>query len=174
MGEDLYCLSKAWRVVAILLILFCLGMIFLFSGQDGPSSDSLSTQVTVVITRLATGETPDVHSSAFARAHRIVRKIAHATEYGMLAASCALLTHTFPLATRRRFLFAGVACLPTAALDEYLQTFHPGRNGSPVDVCIDMLGACAALLLVFLLTRLLRKRRQKCVKHGESGDYSLS
>lgn len=157
------CLHKAWRIAAALCILASLSIIFLFSGQDGAASGSLSTRVTVAIITLATNETPDVLSPAFSRAHHVVRKLAHATEYGMLAASCALMAHTFALAPGKRFLFAGAACLPVAALDEYLQTFRSGRFGSPADVCIDMLGAIFALLLFYGIwsaaTGSRRKRR---------------
>jgi VanZ family protein len=40
-----------------------------------------------------------------------------------------------------------------AASDEYHQTFVPGRNGTPVDVGVDAVGALVALLVVGSLGR---------------------
>lgn len=145
------CLHIRWRTVACFLILACLAMIFLFSGQNGSASDSLSTKVTVFIIKAVTARAPDVRSLAFFRAHHIVRKLAHATEYGLLAASVALLTHTYRLSLRKRYAFPALFCLLTAMLDECLQTFRIARNGSAVDVLIDMGGALFALLLFYVI-----------------------
>lgn len=155
------CLHRNWRVVAVILILACLAMIFLFSGQDGQTSDSLSTQVTVAIIKVTTKETPNTHSLAFFRTHHVVRKIAHATEYGLLAASCALLMHTFSLSNAKRYGTSCVACLPFAALDEFLQTFRAERNGSVIDVGIDMLGVLFALLLFYWIWNMVSKHSRR-------------
>ena len=47
-----------------------------------------------------------------------------------------------------------------AGLDEYHQTFIPGRSGEPRDVCVDMAGAALAVLLVAVLLWTARWRME--------------
>jgi hypothetical protein len=69
----------------------------------------------------------------------VLRKLAHAGEYGVLG---ALLTRAMG---RPWVAFAlGVAY---AVSDEIHQSFVPGRMGSPVDVAIDAAGVAAGVLV---------------------------
>jgi len=79
----------------------------------------------------------------------ILKKAAHMMEYGTLA---FLLWRALsrgrgtllwsPLVT------AFLVSVLYAVSDEYHQTFVPGRNGTPVDVGIDAVGALVALLVL--------------------------
>jgi VanZ family protein len=82
-------------------------------------------------------------------AHFAVRKLAHLTEYGILA----WLLYRARGDTQRawdtrwaRFAVAGV--LVVAVVDEVHQHFVPSRVGSPVDVAIDLIGGILALIVV--------------------------
>jgi len=87
---------------------------------------------------------PDL-SSGLGVIDLVGRKLIHAGEY-------ALLCFLWWRALRCRMPPAGSLGLAFAlavaygALDEYHQTFVAGRNGSPVDVGIDALGAALAVL----------------------------
>jgi VanZ family protein len=80
----------------------------------------------------------------------VLRKLAHAAEYAVLA---ALVWRAL-----RNELAALVVTLGYAATDELHQTFVRGRHGSPVDVAIDGIGAAIGLVLVLHVrgTRLVR------------------
>jgi VanZ family protein len=77
----------------------------------------------------------------------VLRKLAHATEYAVLA---ALLTRA--LAPLGAFL----AAVGFAVTDELHQALVPGRSARPLDVLIDAAGALVGLLL---LRRWLASRR---------------
>ena len=79
----------------------------------------------------------------------------------MLAVSCALLTHTYPISAMKRYGFPAATCLLTAGLDECQQTFRVMRNGSIADVGIDMCAVILALLLFHLLWRLALRVRSR-------------
>lgn len=89
---------------------------------------------------------PDL-SSGLGVIDLVGRKLTHAGEYALL---CFLLWR----ALRGRLPGAGALGLAFAlavaygAVDEYHQTFVAGRNGSPVDVGIDALGAALAVLAI--------------------------
>lgn len=50
---------------------------------------------------------------------------------------------------QRPYLAAFIIVFLHAISDEFHQTFIPGRNGTPVDVLIDMCGALSCLLLLY-------------------------
>ena len=77
----------------------------------------------------------------------LLKKAGHAVVYGVLAwlYRRALRRH-IPTGTALRAISIGLA-VAYAMSDEYHQTFVPGRNGNLVDVAIDVVGACGAMLL---------------------------
>jgi VanZ family protein len=69
----------------------------------------------------------------------VLRKIAHATEYAILA---ALLVRAL-----RRPGWAVALAIAYSISDEVHQSFVSGRHGSPVDVGIDAVGVMVGALL---------------------------
>jgi len=67
----------------------------------------------------------------------VLRKLAHMTEYAVLALLLLRATRSYAWALA---LAVGYACT-----DEFHQTFVRGRHGSPIDVAIDGLGALIGL-----------------------------
>ncbi len=76
----------------------------------------------------------------------VLRKLAHATEYAILAALVARALADLP---------AFLATVAFAVSDELHQLLVPGRAGRPDDVALDAAGALAGLLVL----RWLRSRR---------------
>jgi VanZ family protein len=72
----------------------------------------------------------------------VLRKIAHASEYAVLA---ALLVRAL-----RQPAIAGLLAVAYSISDEIHQSFVSGRHGAPVDVLIDSVGV---LVGVFLASR---------------------
>jgi hypothetical protein len=72
----------------------------------------------------------------------VLRKIAHATEYAILA---ALLVRALGRPT-----VAGLLAVGYSITDEIHQSFVSGRHGAPVDVLVDSVGV---LVGVFLAAR---------------------
>lgn len=89
---------------------------------------------------------PDL-SSGLGLADVIGRKLIHAVEYALLCFLWwrALVTQLAPPQALAAALLVSVGY---AALDEFHQTFVEGRNGSPIDVAIDALGAGIAATVI--------------------------
>lgn len=128
-------------------------LIYSFSAQDGKVSGNLSYKVSEIIVETA-NEAFELHWSAaeeaqyIERIHYPVRKLAHMTEYFLLA-----LTVSFPLYVYRvrgiwLLLLAGTICVGFACLDEFHQSFVAGRSPSKKDVAIDSIGVMAGILLM--------------------------
>ena len=69
----------------------------------------------------------------------VLRKLAHMTEYAVLALLLLRATGSYA--------WAFAAAVAYACTDEFHQTFVRGRHGTPVDVGIDAVGALVGLLV---------------------------
>jgi len=120
------------------------------------SSDSFSANNTSrIIGPLVLWLFPNTTPETLAVVHFIVRKIAHFTEYAILAylAARALRTSPRPALANRWFLAAFALVIVYALLDEYHQTFVPSRTASIYDSFIDMTGGLVTLLVLRLRRR---------------------
>ena len=89
----------------------------------------------------------------------ILKKASHVMEYGLLAFLLwRALSRGQGTLSWSALVTAFVVSVLYAVSDEYHQTFVPGRNGTPVDVGIDAVGALVALLVVGSLGK---KRRRE-------------
>ncbi|MHB1306963.1 MAG: VanZ family protein [Limisphaerales bacterium] len=101
---------------------------------------------------------PDITPDGIAQVQFLIRKLAHLTEYAVLALLVTIgLSRTFRLWclewSARRAWMALTLCAAYAATDELHQAFVSSRTGSPVDVGIDICGAALALGMLWLLKR---------------------
>ncbi len=81
--------------------------------------------------------------------HGYVRKLAHLTEYAILAfwASRAFSTSSVRFLQKFRFVFALALVISVASIDEYNQSFNSLRTGSIYDVLLDISGG--TLMIIF-------------------------
>jgi len=77
----------------------------------------------------------------------ILRKIAHITEYSVLA-FLAFRAAAQSIGKRRALAYAVLFAFAFALSDEYHQTFIAGRSGNAVDVTIDSLGIFLSVFLI--------------------------
>jgi VanZ family protein len=115
------------------------------------SSDSFSANNTSrIIGPLVLWLFPNTSPETLAAIHFIVRKIAHFTEYAILAYLAARAFRTSPrLALANRWFVAALALVVVyALLDEYHQAFVPSRTASIYDSFIDMSGGLITLVIL--------------------------
>jgi len=94
---------------------------------------------------------PDTTPESMLVIHAVVRKIAHLTEYALLAILASRAFRGSPReGLRARWFLASVVLIVVYALvDEYHQSFVPSRTGSIYDSLIDMTGGFIALVIVW-------------------------
>lgn len=151
-------ISLPTRILSFLPVALLLFLIFGFSSQDGEASGSLSFQISLYIVQLFSPLLPVAMSEEILLEqaeliHYFVRKAAHMTEYFLLTLSLQLpltawLSHL--LTWKARILAGAGLTVIFAALDEFHQSFVPGRSGNFTDVCIDSIGVIAASLCLIL------------------------
>lgn len=123
------------KPLSFLPALAMMALIFSFSAQTGVSSGQLSYKVSYKLvetgSRVLDKPLDDVQIDAYAR--RIegpVRKLAHMTEYFILAITVALPFYVYGLRGFPLLLVAGAICVGFACTDEYHQSFVAGRGPS--------------------------------------------
>ncbi len=146
-------LLKPLSFIPALLMMY---LIFSFSAQDGTTSGNLSYKVSEIIIETA-NESFGLHWSAqeeaqyIQRIHHPVRKLAHMTEYFLLAVSVSFPLYVYGVRGIWLLLLAGSFCVGFAALDEYHQSFVAGRGPSKRDVAIDSIGISVGVILVQMI-----------------------
>lgn len=135
--------SKKFSIItAWLLVFLFMCAIFSLSAQNADESSSLSNGLLQKVMDFT-----HISLSSFA-----IRKLAHATEYALLA---LLFSNAFyrlcgnPLSSAAFSLTSIYACT-----DEFHQLFVSGRGCSLFDVGIDSLGALTGTLICFLIFNL--------------------
>lgn len=158
-----------------------------FSSDNGAASRLLSRPVAYIICRLAEIAVPqsaaqvgnisdindlmDLQSSYLDMVEKVTRKCAHVFEYACLAFSIWVLIYCLNKIRRRYSYLSGfLGVLIVGSIDEINQSSIEGRWGSPVDVCVDLIGAFLAMLLTTLVMKSLYKKYRK--KYGQ--DINIS
>lgn len=126
--------QKLWMLISILLML----SIFLFSNQNGPSSQETSSFFSQWLTFMP-------HADFF------VRKAAHFTIYGCLGFSYYQTLQSKTNSHKNIWIAIGFAFL-YACSDEIHQLFSDGRSGQFSDVLLDTLGSAFFIIISHLLS----------------------
>lgn len=86
---------------------------------------------------------PDLKSGLETWQDVVLRKIAHASEYFVLSYFFSRCLAVQGAWRSRHYLAVVIFALAVASVDELYQTTVRGRNGSPMDMFIDVVGAAA-------------------------------
>lgn len=146
-------LLKPLSFIPALLLMY---MIFSFSDQEAELSSSISYKVSYTIVKSVdyvfdTGLEEYQISDYAHRINGITRKLAHMTEYFLLAVAVSFPLYVYGLRGILLVLVAGAVCIGFACSDEYHQSFVSGRAASKKDVAIDSFGVLVGILLVRII-----------------------
>ncbi len=124
-------------------------MAIFFPVGNRALSSSLTYEISTAVFRWLF---PHASTEAVGVFYIVFRKSLHFFEYGILA---YLLYRAFRGTDRRKWVpgwafRAGLVAVAYGFLDEYLQSFVPDRNGSPIDWGIDTAGIAAVLGTKFM------------------------
>lgn len=160
-------------VLAVMII------IFMFSARTAEESGQDSSKVVELLKSIYEWMTEKgfPQLSVDFPVSLIVRKLAHFSEYCLLAICVMLHLFEYKLKNRYRFIIAAVFCSVYAMTDEFHQLFVPGRGGAVTDVLIDSCGAVVGAALAGTLAKLYRtsknRSRQKNVYIKEANSESV-
>lgn len=148
---------------AILLLALYL-VIFGFSAQNGEQSGSVSMQLSekcVEILNTISGkywENTAVESAAMFFEHPL-RKLAHFSEYACMGILIFSIVYQWVMG-KKKYLIATLWVFLSAAVDEWHQSFVPGRYASIKDVLLDTCGGICGIVLLTLIIKGRKKSRE--------------
>lgn len=152
------------QIIFFILALALMGVIFYFSHQTAEVSTGQSDSIGLLIGRFLFsdfGMWDKALQLAFAsEISHIVRKTAHATEYGILALFWFNAIFNKDSKLIKTGIVTVIICALYAASDEFHQLFIAGRSGKVGDVLIDTTGALTMTLICILVCCLYRKRKK--------------
>jgi VanZ family protein len=144
--------SRRRIILIIFLSIFVVAEIILicsFTSQNTTVSNAQSKEIVKAIENSTENYIAIKHEATFWREtlNLIVRKMAHFLEYTVLGIFvCALINVTINKHVRSAVItFAG--CTVLALIDEFRQSFVPGRTARLTDVGIDIFGAVMGITL---------------------------
>ena len=143
-------------------------VIFIFSAQSGDDSANLSGGITEAIVSFLYKDfdsfSPNKQLAILDKAHFIIRKLAHFTEYAILGifSSLTCLTYIYDKVTDFASVKNKICMLKVISIsfifstlyaisDEIHQGFTDNRYPSPRDVIIDSSGALTGILITCLI-----------------------
>lgn len=94
---------------------------------------------------------PDASPATLLQYHGYIRKLAHFTEYAILAFFAYRV-----FKSRHPYLSATLLVAAVAIADEINQSFNSSRTASPYDVLLDVIGGATMLFLIWLAGNLKR------------------
>ena len=144
---------KPLSFIPALLLMY---MIYSFSAQEGELSSSVSYKASCVIVEAADQVfdmgLDNYQVSYYAtKINGVTRKLAHMTEYFLLAIAVSFPLYVYGLHGFLLMLLAGGLCIAFACGDEYHQSFVSGRSPSMKDVGIDSFGVFLGIIIVRII-----------------------
>lgn len=153
---------KIKRIILTILLISWMGVIFIFSSQDGEQSKKLSDGVTevivnkvIVVTKIKVS--PEKKIQIVEKSHLGIRKCAHFTLYFILGILSFLTCKSYGI---KKIYIPLLICLLYAMSDEIHQMFTLDRYANLLDVFIDFSGA---LVSIFILNYLIDVNENKSI-----------
>lgn len=151
-----------WLFAAILWM----ALIFHFSNQKAAESSEISGSLTY---RLAEGINSvfglewsgETLEEAAEKMEHPIRKMAHMTEYAILAWIFLGNCMQYGRLQKKAYLYAWLFASIYAATDEFHQLFIEGRSGEVRDAGIDSFGALFGLLFAWAVLYIWNKQKNK-------------
>ena len=165
--NDSKSLKKIVLKISIWIPVILMGRaIFGFSGQNGEQSGGLSSKIaSIIVDRADKAGIIDIDEAGkqilIDKMQYPIRKCAHMTEYAIFAALTFIALYYDGIRKRMTYIWAVIIAFLFACTDEFHQLFVPGRSGQFTDVCIDTIGACIGMLIIFLIRKIIYCRNKK-------------
>ena len=157
-------------LISLLVLILWMCIIFFMSNMNANESNSQSKGTINQIIEKGVSTTnglgiTDKHPTEN-RINRIIeklnpifRKMAHASEFMVLALLVIYVLKSCGVKGKRLYLIALLICFLYACIDEYHQTFVNGRTGQFTDVLIDTAGGAIGCAIIIAKNKFLSKNK---------------
>mgnify|MGYP005790170019 CR=1 FL=1 len=150
------------RVLLVVLIFINFVVTFGFSGQSGTESSGVSRKVTLFLLNIwGNYDEPlnEEQEQEVQNIEHIVRKVAHFSIYALLGFLLMGLASTYNICNKKKIILSLIVGILYASLDEFHQSFIPGRTALVTDVLIDTAGTTTGIIIMWLIIKFYKKSR---------------
>lgn len=147
------------KVIYWCLLIIWMSIIFFMSNQPADISDGHSRLVVQILMFIGV----DINSASADLANFIVRKVAHFTEYMILAYLIFNVLEFYCKDRNKLILFSIALVFMYASSDEIHQYFIAGRECAFRDVLIDTSGGITSIIITNIVKKITLKKRAICV-----------
>lgn len=138
----------------ILVILWC-GVIFFFSAEDRSVSHDRSSRIKETVEKVIVKviDEKEINVNLRGRLEYYVRKTGHLVEYFILAVLVCNALWISGLRGVKLYSVTFYMSVVYASLDEFHQSFVPGRGPQVEDVLLDGVGVVIGIIASFMILR---------------------
>ena len=141
------------KIILTILVILWMILIFGFSSQTGnestKTSDTIVNRAVYITEKVGKKDyTKNEKKSIRKIIERIIRKLAHFTEYFILAILVYLMFKEYGVSNL--FMWTMIFCILYSMTDEFHQLFISERTGKIYDIFIDTFGSFVAMLIIKL------------------------
>lgn len=146
------------KFILILLIVLWMGIIYFFSSCNGIESKNqsiglLDSTIGKIIVFFDNDISEERKLVIIEKLDYPIRKIAHMSEYFILAILVSLLISEYNISLLKILIISFAICFIYACSDEIHQLFVRARSGQITDVIIDSIGSSMWLIIYYLVRK---------------------
>lgn len=144
------------KIIKFILIVVWMGIIFIFSSDNGEASTKKSDGVIIKTVEFFYGRELTTMEKEKWTTYLVVpvRKGAHFSVYFVLGILILSFILEFMSLNKLAIKLAAILSILYACSDEVHQLFVPGRSGQALDIFIDACGAALGIIIYSLIWRL--------------------
>lgn len=144
------------KIIGWLAVIIWIIIIFSFSSQEADQSNNLSTNVTKVVIEIVEKVVPNQDFDV-KKINHYIRKNAHFFVYMILGLLLMNATNSHKGVFKTQVIIVFFLGVLIASLDEFYQSFIPGRGPGIKDVVIDTSGLFIGICMYVCLIRIIMK-----------------
>lgn len=140
------------KIICWILVILWMSVIFIFSSYNGEKSTNQSKgflyhTIGNIITFFDSDIDENRKDEIIDTLDPIVRKLAHGTEYFILALFVCLALNNYDISNKRIMIYSLLICFLYSCSDEIHQLFVSNRSAQITDILIDTFGSLIETLL---------------------------
>ncbi|MGL4912929.1 MAG: VanZ family protein [Romboutsia sp.] len=147
------------KKIFLLLAISWMGVIFYMSNQPASISSAQSGGVIEMLSTLPVIGNVIKAMTQNGTAEFVIRKSAHAFSYATLAVLCFMSMYDVNINLKKISIISFLVAFIYACTDEIHQLFVNGRSGEVRDVLVDSIGAFIGICIVYLIIKLIEKKK---------------
>lgn len=170
------------KIFTIVLVIIWMIVIFVFSSKNTELSNLTSKKVldiavkdTLIVTNgtnITDKHPTEARKKEFVEKYNVLlRKITHASVYFVLSLFVVFMLKSYKISINKILAIAFFVCFLYAMTDEYHQTFVDGRNGTFIDVLIDMIGVIISVSIIKIASVIKSKKKKKVIFVSSIGGH---